>query len=401
MSGTEFMLRGESIVCISSIDWDFVWQAHQEIMSRLGAAGNRIVFLENSGGVRSLRAADARRLLLRASNVARQILGGDRKPARNITLVAPVLLPFARNRIARFLNDRILTPLVAAKIRRLAGPAPVVYTYLPTANALRLIDLLGGPNTLVIYHSVSDYQALAKDSEAMRRSEGDLVRRSDLVLVQSAGLKRRFDGMNPHVYDLGIGVNLEVFDPAKVGAGAAELRALPRPLIGYIGGIHEHLDLELIHVLARSFPTASIVLAGPLLVEPSGLPDEPNIRFLGARPHRDLPALVAEFDVGLIPYRRSRYTATVNPTKLFEYLAMGVPVVSSDLAEVESFRFPASAVRTAGDHEGFVDAVRAALADQEAAARAQRRQLALDRDWSRIVVRLSALVAETQRRNRT
>ncbi|MGH3116367.1 MAG: hypothetical protein ACRDQ2_04520, partial [Gaiellales bacterium] len=242
-------LRDASIVCLSSIDWDFVWQAHHEIMSRLGAAGNKVVFVENTGGVRSVRASDARRLVQRAVNAIRQMLRGDRRPVPNVTVVAPLLLPFARNKIARFVNDRLLTPLMASKIRRMAGPDPIVYTYLPTANALRLIDLIGGRRAVVVYHSLADYQALAEDPDAMLKTEEELVRRSDLVLVQSAGLRQRFEGLNAHVFDLGIGVNLSVFDPAKVTEVAVEIRDLPRPVIGYVGGIHEHLDLELLREL--------------------------------------------------------------------------------------------------------------------------------------------------------
>jgi glycosyltransferase involved in cell wall biosynthesis len=387
-------------VCLSSIDWDFVWQAHHEIMSRLGAAGNKVVFVENTGGVRSVRASDARRLMRRLINAIRQMFRGDRRPAPNVTVVAPLLLPFARNKISRLVNDRVLTPLMAAKIRRMAGANPVLYTYLPTANALRLIDLIGGPRATVVYHSLADYQALAEDHDAMVKTEEAIVRRSDLVFVQSAGLRRRFEVLNGHVFDLGIGVNLSTFDPARVGEGAKEIRNLPRPVIGYVGGIHQHLDLELLRVLARDFSDGSIVLVGPFLIEPAGLPAEPNIHFLGARPHSELPPLVAAFDVGLIPYQRTAYTETVNPTKLFEYLAMGVPVVSTDLPEVVSLRLPLFAARAAGGHNTFVAAVRAALAEVAPADRARRRALAVDHDWNRVVERIASLISGSREDDR-
>ena len=396
----EIALRNASIVCLSSIDWDFVWQAHHEIMSRLGAAGNKIVFVENTGGVRSVRASDTRRLLRRAVTASRQMFRGDRRPVPNVTVVAPLLLPFARNRISRLVNDRVFVPLMAAKIRRLAGPDPILYTYLPTANVLRLIDLVGGRAATVVYHSLADYQALAEDHDAMMKTEEALVRRSDLVLVQSAGLRQRFEGLNKHVFDLGIGVNLEIFDPGRVGQRAVEIRDLPRPVIGYIGGIHQHLDLELLRVLAREFSSGSIVLVGPFLMEQAGLPVEPNIHFLNARAHSELPPLVAEFDVGLIPYKRTVYTKTVNPTKLFEYLAMSVPVVSTDLPEVISLGLPAFAARTAADHNSFVAAVRSALAEAAPADRARRRALAVKHDWAHVVERIASLISKSRQHDR-
>jgi glycosyltransferase involved in cell wall biosynthesis len=391
---TQLALRNASIVCLSSIDWDFVWQAHQEIMSRLAAAENKVVFVENTGGVRSVRATDAGRLVRRAVNAVRQLVRGERRPVANVVLVAPLLVPFARNPVARLLNDRVLTPFMAAKIRRMTGPNPIVYTYLPTANALRLIQLLGGSRVTVVYHSVADYQALAEDHAAMATTEGALVARADLVLVQSAGLRRRFEALSPRVFDLGIGVNLSVFDPAKMADPPAELVDLPRPLIGYVGGLHQHLDVDLLRELAHAFRRGSIVLVGPLLVDSAALPSEPNIHLLGSRAHSELPALVAAFDVGLVPYLRTEYTATVNPTKLFEYLAMGVPVVSVDLPEVMSLDLPPFAVRTAANRQDFIAAVRAVLSEEAAGNRTRRRELALDRDWSRLVERVASLIAQ-------
>ena len=389
-------LRDASIVVVSSIDWDFVWQAHQEIASRLAAGGNRVVFVENTGGVRSVRVSDTRRVLRRAGSAAAQMLRGDRRPSTNVTVVAPLIVPFQGSRIARYLNDRVFTPRLAAKIRRVAGGDPIVYTYLPTENALRLLDLLGGRDTPVIYHAVADFQAIAPDVAAIARTEAELVRRANVVLVQSAGLKRRFDPLNRNVHDVGIGVDLALFDPDRATV-APEIAGLPHPVIGYIGGVHHHLDFGLLRSLARSFRSGTLVVIGPLLVDDAELPREPNIRYLGARPHAELPELVAAFDVGLIPYRRTTYTATVNPTKLFEYLAMGVPVVSTDLPEVVALALPDSIARVAGDPTEWASAVAAAVSDGDPRHRTLRRTTALDHDWSRIVERIASLVASNDR----
>jgi len=393
---SDLPLRGASVVFVSGIDWDFVWQAHQEIATRLAAAGNRVVFVETTGGVRSLRASDASRLFSRAVRVLRETLRGDRHPSPNITVIAPVLLPFARGSLAAFVNDRILVPRLAAKIRRIAGPDPIVYTYLPTTNALRLIDLIGGPRSIVVYHAVADYAVVSQEQDRMLESERELTRKADLVFVQSAGLAERLSADNPRVRDLGIGVNLRVFDPATVSDISGEVRDLPRPILGYIGAIHQHIDFELMRDLARAFPDGSLVLAGPQVTDPGILAKEPNVRLLPARPHAALPALVAAFDVGLIPYQRSAYTNTVNPTKLYEYLAMGAPVVSTDLPEVVALELPRFAVRTACNRQEFIACVREALAEDQPADRGRRRALALQRDWAAVVERIAISIAERQ-----
>lgn len=390
----ELPLRGANIVCLSGLDWDWVWQAHQEITSRLAAAGNRVVFVDNTGGVRSVRLSDASRIFDRFVRALVQAIRGERRAAPNLVVVAPLLIPFVGNRVARLINDRVLIPRLAAKIRRLAGPDPIIYTYLPTADALRIIGLVSGPRSLLVYHCVSNFEAVAEDLEALLANERDLVRRSDLVVVQSGRLVERFASVNPRIYNLGIGVNLSVFDPSKVRDAPDELHDLPRPIIGYIGAIHRHIDVELVCQIALAHPEGSIVLAGPIQIDVTRLRALPNVYLIGPRAHGDLPPLVAEFDVGLIPYEQNQYTETVNPTKLYEYLAMGTPVVSSDLPEVVAQQLPPFALRVAPDREHFLESLRQTLASADPADRSRRRRIALEHDWKTVVERIATLIVE-------
>jgi glycosyltransferase involved in cell wall biosynthesis len=161
-----------------------------------------------------------------------------------------------------------------------------------------------------------------------------------------------------------------------------------------VGGLHQHLDIDLLRKLAREMPDASIVIIGPVLADIGGLESEPNIHLLGPRAWTELPPFLGALDVGLIPYVRSPYTATVYPTKLFEYLAMGCPVVSADLPEVRRLGLPDFAVRIAPDHDSFITAVRQALSDADPFASKRRRDLAEQRDWGAIVTRMAALILE-------
>ena len=388
-------LRDASVICLSSIDWNFLWQGHQEIASRLAQAGNRVVYVENTG-VRTVRLSDLPRI---AQRFRRALERGAsvRSPARDVRVVAPILAPFPRSRVARALNRRILLPRLASGLRDLAGPDPVILTFLPTPNAVQLIDLVASPRSIVIYYCIADFQELSDLGDDLARSEARLTRRADLVFAQSDAFARRLAPFNPDVHEFQFGVNLALFDPLRV-TPLASLAPLPRPVIGYSGGLHRHVDFGLLDEVARAFPGGSVVLAGPLQSDPgAALRSHPNVHFLGSIPIATLPSVVAAFDVALIPYERTAYTDTVFPTKLYEYLAMGVPVVSTDLPEVRKLALPPFAIRLARDSAAFVEGIRAALLDADPARRAARSALALERDWGTIVARMADLIAAKRR----
>jgi len=131
--------------------------------------------------------------------------------------------------------------------------------------------------------------------------------------------------------------------------------SLPGPVFGYFGVIDERLDYDLIEAMARDFPDASVVMAGPLAkVSAEELPDLPNIHWLGQQAYQDLPALVKGFDVCLMPFALNEATRCINPTKTLEYMAAGKPIVSTAVPDVVRHFTPVVAV--AANHEEFLDA---------------------------------------------
>src|SRR5213076_1308458 len=94
------------ILCISTIDWDFIWQGHQEIMSRLAAQGSRVLFIENTG-VRPPRLRDLPRLRHRLRNRMRGT-GGFREERPNLFVLSPIVVPLPYSRIARWINRWLL-----------------------------------------------------------------------------------------------------------------------------------------------------------------------------------------------------------------------------------------------------------------------------------------------------
>lgn len=391
----DFPLRGRSIVCISSIDWGFLWQSHQDIMSRFAAAGNSVLFLENSG-VRTIRLRDASRVIARLARFLESAAAGtEREPYPGVQVISPILAPYPSFGPAQMLNDLVLTPRLARHLTKLGASDPIIFTYLPTRTALRLIELLRTPASRVVYCCIADFLELTDDVPGLAAAERALVQQADVVFVQGDPLYRRFEGWSDRLQPFHVGINLDVFDPDAVVQVAVELLSLPRPIIGYSGGLHRFVDFEVIHRVARAFPKGSIVLVGPIQADASRIRDERNVHLLGQRAFVELPSLVSGFDVGLIPYARSTYTDTVYPTKLFEYLALGLPVVGTDLPELVRLGLPSHALRVA-TVETFVSAVRETLAHETTPAeQRERRNLAREHGWDEIVRSMAEVIGSS------
>src|SRR5205807_3382740 len=128
----------------------------------------------------------------------------------------------------------------------------------------------------------------------------------------------------------------------------------------------------------------SFALVGPPQTDVSALERCANVTIFGQRAHQDLPRYVKEFDVGVVPYLLTDYTANVYPTKLNEYLVMGIPVVATDLPEISRFNEEHDGVvAVAGDADAFSSAVRRAVAGSTPAEIERRVAVAHSNSWQR------------------
>ena len=181
------------------------------------------------------------------------------------------------------------------------------------------------------------------------------------------------------------------------------MRTVRRPVVGYVGGLHQWVDQALIAAVASRVPEAEFVLVGPRQTDVSLLEACGNVRLLGQRSHDDLPHYVKAFDVGIVPYRLTEYTANVYPTKLNEYLVMGIPVVATDLPEIRRFNAAhGGIVSVAADADAFAAAVREALHGSTPAAVERRVAVAHANSWQNRIAAMGALIEEgIDRRART
>ncbi len=340
---------------------------------------------------------------------------GVREVAPNIHVCSPVVMPPFGPRWRREANRRLFLPLLLRTATKLGMRNPLVWTYLPNDTTVELIRLQRrrGSSGLV-YYCVADFTQLTPHVEQLENSENEIVASSNVVFTNCQELSRKFEPLNPNVHVFPFGVNLDAFPydhrplggsvgsnghgtlPRDAGA-AAFIGQLPKPVIGYMGGMHRHVDFDLIREMALRRPDWSWVCVGALQAALGELDGLPNVHLTGERPHSELVDYVRQFDVCIVPYVNSTYTATVVPTKINEYLAVGKPVVSTALPPVCDFNNEHRIlITTAAEPESFLTAIAQALAmPDDERTRLRRRRVAELGDWGTRFSEMCALIAES------
>ena len=348
-------LSGRDIVCFSH-DWsgDPLSKTH---FMRLLARENRILWV-NSIGYRTPSLAsgrDLRRIVQKVWATTDRV----REVEPNLFVLNPLSAPTWGGRATRFVGSRLLRWHVRRTMCALGFRRPINWVFNPAAAVVaRQLS-----EDFLIYHCVDEYTAFRGVSTGrLATLEQSLINRADLVIVSADRLLEA--KRSPHAPTVLVrhGVDFEHFRSACNPALQVpdELARLPRPVIGYFGLIADDwIDIPLLIHLARSLRHASVVMLGKVTMDVSALAAEPNVYLLGRKPYSTLPAYCKGFDVAIIPFPVTPVTESSNPLKAREYLAAGLPVVSTAIPEVEHLSPPC---QIAHDREEFVRAVRQALA---------------------------------------
>ena len=382
------MIRNESIICFAH-DWKGDPTSKTHIM-RILSESNRILWVNSIGWRRpSVSTRDARRLVNKLRQAATERLVEVRP---NLHVMSPLAIPFPGVPGVDGLNASLLAASVRAASRRVGLRNPLLWTFMP--NTVGLIGRLG--ESKVIYHCVDEYSAFrGVPREALRRMEDELVRRADLVLTSAESLCRARRALNPCTYFVSHGVDVAHFSRAldrdlEPAADVADLVSEGKPVIGFFGLIAEWIDLELVAELARRRPEWRFVMIGKATVDLAPLRGLSNVRLLGQKSYASLPSYCRAFNVGVIPFRIDELTLNVNPLKLREYLAAGLPVVSSALPEVRRY---GDLVHVAAGVDGYLHEIERALGERSEVLDRTRVDAMKHESWEARVEECSELIA--------
>jgi glycosyltransferase involved in cell wall biosynthesis len=167
------------------------------------------------------------------------------------------------------------------------------------------------------------------------------------------------------------------------------MKRLPRPVIGFFGLIADWVDLDLIRHLAVARPDCTFALIGKVTTDVSLFEGLPNVHLLGQKSYDELPGYVKAFDLALLPFVMNELTIASNPLKLREYLAAGLPVISSAIPEAEKLKH---LIRIGRDKHEFLNHMNAILSSGDTGPQ-QRISSQMDSEsWDHKVEELSKIL---------
>lgn len=348
-------LRGRDIVCFSN-DWNGDPLSKTHFM-RLLARDNRILWV-NSIGYRRPRAckADAVRALRKVAAAVRHRLVAAEP---NLYVLNPLAVPAYGMPMLRPVNRLALQAQVKWAMRSLGFQRPISWLFLPSAAVVA--GALG--EEMLIYHCVDEFSAFAGvPSDSIAQMERRLIERADLVIVSAQRLYQTKAPFNRNTVLVRHGVDYSHFcralDPQT--SVPQDIARLPKPILLYFGLMSEDwFDAGLVRELARRFPQASVVLLGKITMDLSELRECPNVHVLGRKPYQSLPGYCKAAAVAINPFPINNLTLHSNPLKVREYLAAGLPVVSTAIPEVDVLGL----CHIGHNTEGFIGEVGEALKD--------------------------------------
>jgi glycosyltransferase involved in cell wall biosynthesis len=369
-TGSTFRGQGAALICFSHLRWNFVYQRPQHLLSR-AARRTRVVFFEEP--------------IFGSENASLEIT----ETPSGIVIAVPQLPhgggPGDAERQQRQMLDNLLDSQHLSHL--------TFWYYTPMSLAFS--DHV--EPDVCVYDCMDELSAFRFAPEAMATREKQLLDRCDLVFTGGESLFEAKRQCHPNIHCFPSSIDKAHFVRARRMGSHAEPEdqaVIPPRRVGFFGVIDERMDLELVANMAAAAPNLQIVMVGPVVkVDPADLPRAPNIHWLGPKQYEELPSYLAGWDCGIMPFAINESTRFISPTKTPEFLCAGLPLVSTDIADVRRPYGELGLVSIARNATEFLDSIQAAIGRRNDAERLERTDRFLsDKSWDVTFARMFALI---------
>jgi glycosyltransferase involved in cell wall biosynthesis len=302
--------RAPLLVCFSHLRWDFVWQRPQHLLSR-AARQYRVLVIEEP--------------MFKPGIVPHMDL--STRP-QGVTIAVP-MLPDGLDDEDVILEQR---DLVEKLLGRESAGSRAFWYYTPMAMAFTShLEC-----DLCVYDNMDELSLFRGASRELLELENELFARADVVFTGGMSLYEAKRNRHHNVHGFPSSIEFDHFVKARsVKADPADQAAIPGPRLGFFGVVDERMDVELLGEVAALRPSWQFVMIGPVVkIDPSSLPRRDNIHWLGSKDYKELPSYLSGWDIGFMNFALNEATRFISPTKTPEFLAAGVPVVSTPITDV-------------------------------------------------------------------
>lgn len=293
-----------------------------------------------------------------------------------------------------YLNNWRIARYLKIKLRSLGFDEIILFADTDIYRSFYLKDLL--KPKLSVYYKRDQFVGVDFWKPHGVRLEPLLMKKSDLVIVNSSFFAQEAKRFNPNCFDVETGVNLQQFNAEIIPPEPEDMQQIPHPRIGYFGVIFTlRLDIDLIDFITRERPDCQFVMVGP---EDDAFASHPmhqrkNVWFLGKKTPAEIPAYTQYFDVCFNPQVVNNITDGNYPLKVDQYLALGKPVVATSTHTMKHIF--ASTCYLASSQEAFASQIDRAIEEMsDNAKREARLALARSHSWDNIAGKILKIMNE-------
>lgn len=326
-----------SLICLSHLRWDFVYQRPQHLLSRMARHTDVFFFEEPIFSDEPTRLDISRRednlfvIVPRISNYDR-----EKRPLAEIE----------RELLDEFINSQNIDDFV-------------LWFYTPMA-----MDFAAHLKPLVtVFDCMDELSAFKFAPPELLENERKLLAKADLVFTGGQSLYEAKRDKHARVFAFPSSIDAAHFRQARdISEEPADQKSIAHPRFGFCGVIDERMDVELLRKMADLRPNWQFVMIGPVIkITDENLPRRENIHYLGGKDYKELPNYLASWDVAMMPFAMNDSTRFISPTKTPEYLAAGLPIISTPIRDVVRPYGEKGLVYIAATAEEFVAAGEKAL----------------------------------------
>lgn len=318
------------LLCFSHLRWNFVYQRPQHLMKR-ACKNFRVFYIEEP-------------------ILSSEEDGYDLKASKEgVVIVTPKLKEDHPRPVTLRLESILSSLFIKAKIEKY-----IFWYYTPM---MRELSEAFSP-ALIIYDCMDQLSAFKNASPLMEEAEQKLLSNADLVFTGGMSLYNAKKGLHHSVSCFPSSIDYNHFAAARKFVNDPSDQAhIPYPRLGFFGVIDERFDIELLRKSAEIRPDFNFVIIGPVVkIDPASLPQHKNIHYLGMKKYDELPAYISNWDIALLLFALNESTRFISPTKTPEYLAAGLPVISTGIEDVISTYGDIGLATIIEDAPGLVEA---------------------------------------------